>query len=448
MEYVILMKEEINDYNRRFNEIKKWFCRNINIVPYFFNKSYVNLNKINNDNFYVISENIFPLLCSKSIDIGKKSYSIEINKNRISYVSMNKSKNNRNFNPVSYDKLLETLKKIPRIENRIIKKFSKSDIFSKLWFYIDNNDIPDFLHYLENNYFTWSNINHIKLKVANKYKNVIYYDGKNKLESKKLIENMGINTPKTYIVFNNVNEITQDILDKYKYYIIKPTNLDGGNKIFVNNDKDKININILRSELKNFTSIKSNKELMPLINKYCKPKIIMEEYIKDLDDKYSKPCEFKFYLFNGKIVFFLAINRKKDMKKFDFYDENFNKISNKTLSYSRNEVDFDWKKPEYFEELKRDVLNIYKKFNNDLLDTFIGRFIRIDFFINNSNYYFGEFSLFPNGGSGNNLNEYGKKYFIKQWLPEVFSIFENNKEEFNYNSDESLFEQIINLIFS
>lgn len=53
----------------------------------------------------------------------------------------------------------------------------------------------------------------------------------------------------------------------------------------------------------------------------------------------------------------------------------------------------------------------------------MGKFIRIDFFVNKENYWFGEFSLFPNGGRGDNLNEHGKKTFIRNWLPEVFQIF-------------------------
>ena len=53
----------------------------------------------------------------------------------------------------------------------------------------------------------------------------------------------------------------------------------------------------------------------------------------------------------------------------------------------------------------------------------MGKFIRIDFFINKEDYWFGEFSLFPNGGRGDNLNDFGKKTFIRNWVPEVFQIF-------------------------
>ena len=65
-------------------------------------------------------------------------------------------------------------------------------------------------------------------------------------------------------------------------------------------------------------------------------------------------------------------------------------------------------------------------------NSFVGRFIRIDFFVNKDDYWFGEFSLFPNGGGGQNVSDFGKKYFVKHWLPEVFTILEghsNKKQE-------------------
>ena len=78
---------------------------------------------------------------------------------------------------------------------------------------------------------------------------------------------------------------------------------------------------------------------------------------------------------------------------------------------------------DYFDKLKKDVFLIYENFLKDMNNTFMGKFIRIDFFVNKKNYWFGEFSLFPNGGRGDNLNEFGKKTFIRSWIPEVFEIF-------------------------
>jgi hypothetical protein len=161
---------------------------------------------------------------------------------------------------------------------------------------------------------------------------------------------------------------------------------------------------------------------MALISKTHKPSIIAEEYIKDLSSQYTSPCEFKFYLFNGKILFILATNRKVNKKKFSFFDENFNQSPVTLYSVPSNELKFKWFKPHYFDKLKEDVYKIYEIFNKDMKNTFMGKFIRIDFFINKEDYWFGEFSLFPNGGRGDNLNNYGKKAFIKNWIPEVFEI--------------------------
>jgi hypothetical protein len=162
---------------------------------------------------------------------------------------------------------------------------------------------------------------------------------------------------------------------------------------------------------------------MGLISKTHKPSIIAEEYIRDLSSQYSAPCEFKFYLFNGKILFILATNRKVSKKKFSFFDDNFSQLPITQYSFTRNELQYKWQKPAYFDKLKKDVFLIYENFLKDMNNTFMGKFIRIDFFVNKENYWFGEFSLFPNGGRGDNLNEHGKKTFIRNWIPEVFQIF-------------------------
>jgi len=457
MEYLIILKDENNEKNIKFNNIKKWFFKNLKINSYFFYPNEINLNIINKNNFFIISENITPLLCSKPLEIlieYNKSYSIKKNNNVIANISMNKSKNERYFKITDYPKIYETINKLPSKNFEYLSFFDKSLQNSKHWFYID--DINYFLKYLENEYFTWTNINNIKLKIANKYPNIIFYDGKNKLESKKIIEELNIKTPKTYKIYNNTNEITKEDLDNFPNCVIKPTNLDGGNLVFLQNENNKLDINNLKYKMKDFQHIKKNKELMPLIKNQFKPKIIMEEYIKDLNNNYTKPCEFKFYIFDGKILFFIAINRKDSDKKFDFFDENFKKIPCNKLSFSKLAGNYKWPKLPYFNNLKKDIIKIYKKFNNDLNHSIIGRFIRIDFFITQDEYYFGEFSLFPNGGAGNNLNEFGKKFFIKNWIPEVFNIFNNQYEDDDLSLDklceesdnESIFFKLINFLFS
>jgi hypothetical protein len=82
----------------------------------------------------------------------------------------------------------------------------------------------------------------------------------------------------------------------------------GGKSLFVpvlfkNFKENPISAGHLCNELHKFATENIKKEIMELISRTHKPSIIAEEYIKDLSSQYSAPCEFKFYLFNGKILF-------------------------------------------------------------------------------------------------------------------------------------------------
>lgn len=435
MEYLVILKKETDSNIKKFNEIKKWFFKNFSKKnKYIFcYENKVNLSVITNLNFFVIGPNTFPLLNTIPFQSYNRNFLLGNSKNNsIAYITLktpliDKENDLKKVYNVNFIHIWEIMKNIQR-KNFLLGKFSKDNYKSQNWHYIDDNNIPNFLKFLQNEYFTWKTLNYIKLKIASRYPNIIYYEGKNKLESKKLIEKMQINLPKTYKVFNNLSEITQEEINKLPDCIIKPTNWDGSKFIFRNFKSHPLNATDIRSKLNNFDKRNINKELMPLIYKSYKPKIIAEEFIKDLKGQYGAPCEFKFYVFDRKILFLLAINRKAHYNKFDFYDENFNQIPNSKLSFERTQINFKWPVLQYFNKLKQDVITIYDEFNKDMENSFVGRFIRIDFFVNKENYWFGEFSLFPNGGSGQNVSNFGKQYFVKNWLPEVFKILDNNSK--------------------
>lgn len=439
MEYLVILKRETDDNIRKFNEIKKWFFQNFskkNTYKFCYENK-VNLNLIQTLNFFVIGPNTFPLLNTIPFQSSNRNFLLGNSKNNsIAYITLkepliNKQSDLKKVYNVDFQLIWDIMRIIPKKDNILIR-FKKENYRSNGWFFIDDRDIPNFLGYLQREYFTWKTLNSIKLQIAARYPKIIYYEGKNKLESKKLIEKMQINLPATYKVFNKLEEITQEEINKLPDCIIKPTNWDGSKFIFRNFKSNPLNAIEIKDKLKNFDKKNINKELMPLIYKSYKPKIIAEELIKDLKRQNGSPCEFKFYVFDRKILFLLAINRKAHYNKFDFYDENFQQIPNSKLSFERTQINFKWPAFKYFDKLKRDVIRIYDEFNRDMENSFVGRFIRIDFFVNKDDYWFGEFSLFPNGGGGQNVSDFGKKYFVKHWLPEVFTILEghsNKKQE-------------------
>jgi hypothetical protein len=429
MNYIFILKEEKTDIIKKFNKIKKWFIENLysKINPIYFYENQIDISEPYFYNFYMISPNVFPMLNSfiphklfqnKKCICNNKEHSIF-------YLELKeKIKLNNDNKFISFNKFFSIIKILPNINNNIIKEYDFKNINQQEWFYVQDNKIPKFMQDMKDKYFTWENMNKVKLKIAYLYPKIIYYDGKNKYESKKMVEKWGIKTTETYKQFLSLQDITQEEINKLPICIIKPTNWDGGKYIYKNFIENPISSAKLCKELKKFATENIRKEIMSLISIKHKPSIIAEEYIKDLSSQYSAPCEFKFYVFNGKILFILATNRKVSKKKFSFFDDNFSPLPITLYSFSRNHLNFSWKKPEYFDKLKEDVFLIYEIFNKDMNNTFIGKFIRIDFFINNENYWFGEFSLFPNGGRGDNLNENGMQQFIKNWIPEVFEIFD------------------------
>lgn len=424
MEYLVVLKNEENLIIKKFNEIKKWFLNNICNKKIYQYEDDINITSIKSD-FFFISPYVFPLLNSYPLENmipNPQKFLVDVDDNQIAYLRLKKN----NIDRIKYSHFLKIFSGMENSPSDLISEFDNKNYLSKLWFYVKEENILRFLIFLENSYFTWSRLNWIKLKMSNRYPNIVFYEGKNKLESKKLVEKLDILVPKTYRVYNNSDEITQEELDELPDCIIKPTNLDGSKLIFKKNSRNILQLETLKKKLKNFDKMGINKELMPMIYAKFKPKIIAEEYVPDIKGTFTKPCEFKFYVFNGKIIFFIAINRKLDYNKFDFYDENFQQIQNDTLSYNRTQIDFDWPQLTYFEEMKKDISKIYDKFTRDLDNSFISRFIRMDFFVTKDKYYFGEFSLFPNGGSGKNLNDFGRKYFVQCWVPEVFSIFQGS----------------------
>jgi hypothetical protein len=427
MNYIVILKEEKTEIIKKFNKIKKWFIENhySKINPIYFYENKIDISEPYFHNFYMISPNVYPMLNSLSLQrLFKNNNCICIN-NEHSIINLElkekiKLPNDNKF--ISFNKFYSIIKILPDSNNNIIKEYQYKTNQHE-WFYVQDDKIPKFMQDMKDKYFTWENMNQVKLKISHFYPKIIYYDGKNKYESKKMVEKWGIKTPETYKQFLSLKDITQEEINKLPNCIIKPTNWDGGKYIYKNFKENPVSCDILCRELRKFATENIRKEIMSLISKKHKPSIIAEEYIKDLSSKYSSPCEFKFYVFNGKILFILAANRKVSKKNFSFFDDNFRPLPITLYSFSRNYLNFNWKKPDYFDKLKEDVFLIYENFLKEMNNTFMGKFIRIDFFINNENYWFGEFSLFPNGGRGDNLNENGKKQFIKNWLPEVFQIF-------------------------
>ena len=457
----------LDEYNESiYSKLKLWFVDehkkktgiestviNINKKKELFLKLAEDVNK--KEQIFIFSNEIFPLLHSISIAKYMSNYlnqsfsnyfndkpviiylTNDIDK-KIIYDFMKKTTVRNFFNDLAfYARNNKKIVKNVNISNasEVLKK-TYSNIQKNMCFYdFDNEDI--FTNYVYEKYFVWKSLHLYKLKMASSYPKIIWYDGKNKHISKKIVMNLGIPVPETYFLLNKIQEIDMSKLPKN--FVIKPTHLDNSRyvKIVINNkfiDGEKLTYESL---VKYFDGVENkfmNKELMPLISKYYSPKIIIEEYIFN-DNKNKKfPLELKFYVFCGKIKFIIAFDKNIQKHKFAFYNRYWEKIPASFYSFKKNIVELNIPKPKYFNRIKKDVEKIYNKFNSDLNNSFVGKFIRIDFFITNDSYKFGEFSLFPNGGKGYNLNDFAKRKFVEYWLNDVYDTINPCKENINYTN--------------
>jgi len=226
----------------------------------------------------------------------------------------------------------------------------------------------------------WSLINQVKTYYfINNYPDIIQFDGRLKNKSYYIAQKMNIRIPNLYLISNNINDILFYLnKNKLKEFVIKPNYGDTSHLVLINNLND-------IDKYKSFPTY-SQKELLPLLKKED-ARIILQEYISNCKDV-------KLYIFSGKIQF---IQVEKEMcstssfvyDKKSFLDAEFIHTRMINIPYLKN--------------LSKDALKLYNFFRNYYNKDIFTLFLRVDFLVNENNYYFNEFSLLPNGGKGKGM---------------------------------------------
>lgn len=164
-------------------------------------------------------------------------------------------------------------------------------------------------------------------------------------------------------------------------FVIKCTHDSGGLVIC----KDKVNLDYNKAKKKINKCLKTNfyytGREWPYKN--IKPRIIIEKYMEDQNEKDLK--DYKFFCFNGVPKFmFVAVDRPYDTK-FNFYDLNFKK-----LPFMQHYHNFNKKivKPKGFDEM----VELAKKLSQGIPH------VRVDFYDINGKTYFGELTFFHFSG--------------------------------------------------
>ena len=149
---------------------------------------------------------------------------------------------------------------------------------------------------------TWSQlIEHRKLKIHTQ-KLVNYED---KVKSKTIAQKSGCHTPENYWVGKSAYSIPFHKLPKR--YVAKPSHYASSRGVFlINNGKNmftgkKTNKNQIIQTLQKMLGISISPGLKEWATTQIPRKIIIEEFLTDLDGKYNVPTDYKCYVFHGKV---------------------------------------------------------------------------------------------------------------------------------------------------
>lgn len=211
----------------------------------------------------------------------------------------------------------------------------------------------------------------------------IYATMVDKYEAKEYVKNI---IGEEYIiptlgVWDQFEDIDFDTLPDQ--FVLKCTHDSGG--LVICRDKEKLDLASAQNEIERCFQKNYYWDGREWPYKYVKPRIIAEKYMEDANFDNKEPNEYQFWCFNGVPVFISVIFQPHGENLKASYDLNWNRLDFITSNPEyRNEV----KKPDHFEEMKAAAFKLCK----DHI------FIRVDFMVFNSRFYFGELTKTPGSG--------------------------------------------------
>ena len=207
-----------------------------------------------------------------------------------------------------------------------------------------------------------------------------------KYEVKKYIEKV---IGKEYII------PTLGIYDKFddidfsklpNQFVIKCTH-DGGS-IFICKNKKDFDIESARKKINKKLKMNYYYHEREWPYKNVKPRIIIEKYMEDKNDKELR--DYKFYCFDGYVkALLVATNRQSETEElaFDYFDNKYNHL--KLTNHWHPNAKTIPHKPKQFEKMVELASKLSKGFPH----------IRVDFYEVNGEIYFGELTFFDMGGT-------------------------------------------------
>lgn len=217
-----------------------------------------------------------------------------------------------------------------------------------------------------------------KLKLENYNKNNQISVLSDKYAVRKYVEEKGCKEilNELYGVYDNAEEINFDVLpDKFA---IKCTHGCAYNVIC--KDKEKLNIEKTKKKLNTWLHEKYGYATQELHYLKVNPRIIVEKYLCDENDK--MPLDYKIYCFKGKPKCILVCSEREEKLKLSYYDLNWNRIKYEKDNWSSSK---DIKKPDNLQSM----ILYAEKLSGDF------PFVRVDLYNDNGKIIFGELTFTP-----------------------------------------------------
>lgn len=186
-----------------------------------------------------------------------------------------------------------------------------------------------------------------------------------------------------YGVYDYVDEINfNDLPDKF---VLKSTNGGGGNNIIICKDKNKLDIEKAKKQMKKWIIPQKNGGGREWVYYLYKPKIIAEKYI---ESENKGLIDYKFFCFNGDPKYLYVISERDfgNNAKFGIFDIDFNKLN--YYRKGKSKMTEKIKKPENYE----DMIEIAKLLSEDFPH------VRVDLYNLNGKIIFGELTFFNASG--------------------------------------------------
>ena len=186
---------------------------------------------------------------------------------------------------------------------------------------------------------------------------------------------------KSYGVFDSFDDIDFDKLPNS--FVLKCTHACAFNEIV--KDKSKFDKNASRKKFKKWLKTNYGKKTVELHYSPIKPRIIIEEYIGELD---SLPLEYKIHVFNGVAKSLYVVSGRGQDIRYNNYYIDWTPFDGSQFN-GWKKTDYELKKPANFDEMVKLAEALAKPFP----------FVRVDLYNINGKIYFSEMTFTPAKGT-------------------------------------------------